>query len=168
MGHEYLSSRAVRGAIFALLLTAGGGLSAAAEESGQWHGKGVLVVVDKKVMKVEDRANHTVGITEYDGAVHNGDGKPFLDKARYQVVGMFDAGVSMGGYKTFTEADGSKVFAKYSVTEAKSPEFNGTFEFTSGTGKYEGITGSGSFHFVLVSDRAAWDELSGEYRIPTR
>jgi hypothetical protein len=69
--------------------------------------------------------------------------------------------------KNFTDADGSKVFAKYTVTEFKPPELNGAFEFTGGTGKYQGITGNGTFHYVRVSDKAAWDELVGEYKIPT-
>jgi hypothetical protein len=74
-------------------------------------------------VKLEHRANHTVSVTEYDGAVFNADGKPFLDKARYQVVDLTDAGASSGGYNTFTETDGSKVFAKYLLKDAKPPEF---------------------------------------------
>jgi hypothetical protein len=45
------------------------------------------------------------------------------------------SGVSGHGYKTFTEADGSKVFAKYTVPQVKLPDILGTFEFTGGTGK---------------------------------
>jgi hypothetical protein len=108
-----------------------------------------------------------VTVTEYDGAVYNADGKPFLDRARYQVVGFGDTGVTRDGYKTFTDADGSKVFGKYTVTEVKMPDVRGTFEFAGGTGKYEGITGNGTFHDVFVSDKAAWDELVGDYKIPT-
>jgi hypothetical protein len=81
---------------------------AAAQESGKWFGRAVLVTLSSKSVKLEHRANHTVSITEYDGAVFNADGKPFLDKARYQVVDLTDAGTSSGGYKTFTETDGSK------------------------------------------------------------
>jgi hypothetical protein len=153
----YLSSWAA----LTLMLATANSLPVAAEESGHWHGLSVLVITDKKVAKVEDRADH------YDGAVYNGDGKPFLDKARYQVVALVDVGVTRGGYKTFTDADGSKAFAKFTVTEGKLPEFRGTFEFTGGTGKYKGITGNGTFHDVFVSDKAAWDELVGEYKIPT-
>jgi hypothetical protein len=149
------------------MFAAGGRLLAVAEETGQWHGKGVLVVVEKTSMKVEDRANHTVAATEYDGAVYNEDGKSFLDKARYQVVALNDAGVLRVGYKTFTDGDGAKVFAKYSVTESKPPEHHGTLEITGGTGKYEGITGTGTFRIVYISDRVGWDELSAEYTIPT-
>ena len=150
-----------------LVLATANGLPAAAEDSGHWHGLSVLVATDKKVVKLEDQPNHMVYITEYDGAVYNGDGKPFLDKARYQVVAFVDTAVTRGGYKFFTDADGSKVFAKYAVTEGKLPDVRGTFEFTGGTGKYEGITGNGTFHDVFVSDKAAWDELVGDYKIPT-
>ena len=144
----------------------GGRCPGRGEEAGQWFGRAVLVTLSNKSVKLEDRANHTVSVTEFDGAVFNADGKPFLDKARYQVVDLTDAGTSSGGHKTFTEADGSKVFAKYVLKDAKPTEFRGTFEFTGGTGKYAGITGRGEYHVVLVSDTALWDELRGEYKIP--
>src|SRR6516162_7994937 len=96
-----------------LMLATVNSLPAVAEDSGHWHGLSVLVATDKKVAKMEDRADHTLYLAEYDGAVYNGDGKPFLDKARYQVVALVDTAVSRGGYKFFTDADGSKVFAKY-------------------------------------------------------
>lgn len=140
---------------------------AVAEESGHWEGKGVLVVTARSAVKLEDRANHSVSLTEWDGAVFNGQSKSFLDKARYQVAAPVDTAGARDGYKTFSEGDGSKVFAKYTPTEAKPPEFRGTFTFTGGTGKYEGITGNGTYHLVMVSDKAAWDELVGDYKIPT-
>lgn len=143
------------------------GLPAVAEEGGQWRGKGVVVVVDKLSMKVEDRANHTVAATEFDGLVFNEEGKPFLDKARYQIVAMNDAGVLRAGYNIFTDSEGAKVFAKYTVTESKPPEHNGTFELTGGTGKYEGITGTGTFRIVYINDRVGWNEFSADYAIPT-
>ena len=142
-------------------------LPAAADDSGHWRGLAALVVTDQKTAKIDDRADHVASISEQDGAIHNADGKSFLDKARYQVVSMFDSVGIPGGYKTFTEADGSRVFAKFTVTLIKPPEVNGTFEFTGGTGKYQGITGNGVFHYVSVSDKAAWDELIGDYKIPT-
>jgi hypothetical protein len=139
---------------------------AAAEETGQWFGRAVLVTLSSKSVKLENQADHSVSVTEYDGAVFNADGKSFLDKARYQVVDLTDTGTSSGGYKTFTESDGSKVFAKYVLKDGKPPELRGTFEFIGGTGKYAGITGHGDYHVVLISDTALWDELRGEYKIP--
>jgi hypothetical protein len=115
-------------AIVTLMLAAN--LPAAADDSGHWRGLAALVVTDQKTVKVDDGTDHVVIVSEQDGAIQNADGNSFLDKARYQVVSVVDTGVIRGGYKTFTEADGSKVFAKYTVTEFKLPEVNGTFEFT--------------------------------------
>lgn len=140
----------------------------AAQEAQKWHGKAAIVTTSADRVKVEDRANHMVSMAEWDGAVFNGDGKPFLDKARYQVAAVVDTQGFKGGYKTFTEADASKVFAKFLVTAAKPPVIDGTFEFTGGTGKYQGITGHGTFHLVMVSDKAAVDELTGEYTLPAK
>lgn len=136
-------------------------------ESGEWHGKGVIVVVDKSAVKLDDSAGHAVTLSQYDGVVSNADGNAFLDKARYQVVTLLDTATSGGGYKTFTDPDGSKVFAKFAITERKPPAADGTFQFSSGTGKYQGISGGGSFHIVFISDKAAWDELVGNYKLPT-
>lgn len=152
-----------------LALAAGGG-GAMAQDSGVWNSKAVLVAIGTKSVTLEDQKDHTISITEYDGVAFNADGKPFLDKARYQVTNVTDTGgLANGGYKIFTDPDGSKVFAKYVLTEAKmdakQPELNGRWEFTGGTGKYKGISGRGTYHVVVVSDTALWDELTGEYKL---
>lgn len=165
MKRSHLAS-AMGSTLFAALIAATAP-TAVAQDMQKWHGQGVLVVTQVTQLKLEDRAGHMVGVSDYDGAVYNAQGKPFLEKARYQVAGLLDTQGSNIGYKTFSEADGSKVFAKYAVTQVKLPEINGTFEFTGGTGKYEGITGRGTFHLVRVSDKAAVDELTGEYTLPT-
>jgi hypothetical protein len=152
------------GTAFGLLLV--WNVPASAEEPGRWHGKGVLVLTSGTSVKIGDKPDHTVGVTQFDGAIFNDDGRAFLDKARYQAVGVEDTGIANGGYKEFTEANGSKVFAKFTATEVKLPAVNGTFEFTGGVGRYEGITGRGTFHLVFVSDIAATDEITAEYRIP--
>jgi hypothetical protein len=155
----------VRLGLVALAVAASAG-AANGQETGKWFGKAVLVQVGTaKAINLEDKPNHLVLLAEFDGVVFNGDGKPFLDKARYQVVDMAD-GSSRSGYKTFTDADGSKVFAKWTLKEAKLPDLKGTFEFTGGTGKYAGITGQGEYHVGVINDSLLWDELRGEYKIP--
>jgi hypothetical protein len=88
MQRVYVSSWAASTLMLAMAAT----WPAVAEETGHWHGLGGLVIVDKKAVNLEDRPNHTAGISEFDGAVFNADGKPFLDKARYQVVSITDTG----------------------------------------------------------------------------
>ena len=143
-------------------------LPAAAQETGHLHGLATLVFTEQMMVKLDDQPNHVVLMIKEDGAVYNADGKPFLDKAHYQVVALSDSAVGRHGYKTFTEADGTKVFGTFTVTEFKPPVINGTVEFTGGTGKYAGITGKGTFHLVSVGDKAATDELNVDYTIPTQ
>jgi hypothetical protein len=79
---------------------------------------------------------------------------------------MVDTGGMVGGrYKTLIASDG-QVFAKFTITESSDAGGNGTWEFTKGTGKYEGITGRGDFKYTNVSDTVYWDLLEGEYKIP--
>jgi hypothetical protein len=166
MRDPFRTTRTMRWSICALTALAVTMYSDPLAAAEKWFGKGVLVAVSEKTVKTEDRPDHTLSIFDCDGAVINAAGKPFLDKARYQIVGLVDSGVSGHGYKTFTEADGSKVFAKYTVTQVKLPDILGTFEFTGGTGKYMGINGGGNFHVIMLSDAAQYDELRGEYTIP--
>src|SRR5215469_17717907 len=137
-------------AMLTLMLAAN--LPAAADDSGHWRGLAALVVTDQKTFKVDDGTDHVASVSEQDGAIHNADGKPFLDKARYQVVSVVDTGVIRGGYKTFTEADGSKVFAKYTVTEFKLPEV---------------MSASSSCHRMLLRSADNWRHVSSVtvYRI---
>ena len=168
MNHQTRISQVVGGAVLALAVGMGGAV--AQETSDQWRAKAVLVVLGTKSVSLADQPGHTVSITEFDGVSFNSDNKPFLEKARYQVTDITDSAGQEIGYKTFTEPDGSKVFAKYLLTEKKTDGsqmvWNGTWQFTGGTGKYQGITGQGTYHVVSVSDTAVWDELTGEYKIP--
>jgi hypothetical protein len=138
-----------------------------AEESGRWRGLAVLVTTDSKTAEIADQEGHSIFLGHDDGVVFNDDGGSFLDKARYEVVFVADtAGMVDGGYKTFTAADGSQVFARFRSTNAAPPEFEGTWEFIGGTGAYQGITGSGEYVYTSVADGVGWDILEGEYKIP--
>ncbi len=139
-----------------------------AEEKITWTAHASLVVTKNETLKVDDNENHFVYFSIYDGVVFNDKGdSSFLDKARYQVVYLGDtAGMVNGGYKTFTMADGSQVFAKYQGTEAAPSVFKGTWEFIGGTGKYKGISGKGVFTLTMISETTSIDILEGEYKLP--
>jgi hypothetical protein len=55
---------------------------------------------------------------------------------------------------TFTAANGDKLFGTYVGwgTGIPDPKFWGTFEISGGTGRFEGVTGSGAY----------WGEVTGE------
>ena len=141
------------------------GEPALAGTKGKLNSHAVLVTGKQDMIKVDDKPDHTVLYAEMDGVMFSNDGGKFLDKARYQVVYVSDSsGMVSGGYKTFTESDGSKAFAKFKDNEG-DPN-NGTFEFIGGTGKYAGIKGHGTWTFTSVADTVAYDILQGEYELP--
>ncbi|WP_188261383.1 hypothetical protein [Azospirillum tabaci] len=138
-----------------------------AEQGGPWRGRAVLVVTSEKSVPVADKEKHTVSVTEYDGAVFTEVGGAFLANARYQVTDLTDtSGMVSGGYKTFTDADGSKVFARYALKQMALPVLKGEWEFLDGTGKYKGISGRGRYEVHVVSNTVLWDLLEGEYKLP--
>jgi len=139
-----------------------------AEQSGKWRGRAVLVVTLEKSAEVGDKKDHSLWFTQYDGLVFTEVGGDFLANARYQVTDLTDAGgdLASGGYKTFTISDGSKVFARYQLKERNPPVFKGEWKFLSGTGRYQGITGSGTYEVHSVGDTVLWDILEGEYKLP--
>jgi hypothetical protein len=141
--------------------------AAGAGEKGKFKGHAALVATKTETIKVEDQAEHVIYQMQEDGVMFNDAGSGLLDKARYQVIYMSDSGgMVSGGYKTFTMADGSKVFAKFADTEAKPPVYKGTWQFTGGTGKYVGIKGQGVWTYTSIVDGVAWDVFEGDYELP--
>ncbi|MCG3201222.1 MAG: hypothetical protein NFCOHLIN_01088 [Gammaproteobacteria bacterium] len=167
---KYLKHTASSRFALALVLACTGALfatSALAGEKGKIRSRASLVTIKFEQAKVEDQAEHVVMYGEMDGVLFTEPSGGFLDKARYQVVYLSDSsGMVSGGYKTFTTADGAKVFAKFTDTEMAPPVYKGTFELIGGTGKYQGIKGKGTWTYTSVSDSAAWDEMEGEYELP--
>jgi hypothetical protein len=140
---------------------------AQAEQSGKWRGKAVLVTTSATESKIPGKPDHAVETGTQDGIIFNEDGSDFLATARYQVNYLFDSeGMVQGGYKTFTTADDSKVFARFALREAAYPILRGNWTFLSGTGKYQGISGSGTYEVHFVADGVLWDILEGEYKLP--
>ena len=133
-----------------------------------WKAHAALVVTKIETPKIDDAEDHHIFFSEWDGVAFSDKDKGlFLDKARYQVVHLGDtAGMVNGGYKTFTTTDGSKVFARYQVTEAAPPDYKGEWEFIGGTGQYKGISGKGIYILTMNSETTAFDILEGEYELP--
>jgi hypothetical protein len=130
--------------LFLLALCAGVclGLPGWAAEKGTMKSLGVLVTIKQDTYKVEDKAGHSILYAEVDGLNLDQSGGKFLDKARYQAIWISDSsGMGSGGYKIFTEADGSKVFAKYEDTEQTGPVTTGQVRVHRGNGQVYGYQG---------------------------
>jgi hypothetical protein len=106
-----------------------------------WFGVG-------KAHQIEE--GHFYWVGEFSGTFFNdeGDGSLF-HRAGGKCPAFFDANyntneATAGGYCVLSDTDGDKAFVTWesSGTPASGP---GTFTYTGGTGKYEGISGTNTF-----------------------
>jgi hypothetical protein len=149
-------------AIVLSMLAATGGY--AAEENLEFK----LVVKPLEVKKVEAPnipGRHVMTMKAF-GVAYFKDGrvaaKDFIHTEDYkQGIGPFF------GYSTYTFEDGSSIIARYEG-ENKGPDapFHGDYTVISGTGKYAGATGTGSFDGVPTKWKDA-NLLDGKFKITT-
>jgi hypothetical protein len=138
-------------AIAVAAMTCGGILATRAED---WKATGEYVwhVVGGKGYEMEK--DHTYGIGEFAGKFFNNKGQANLfDQAEVRCFGFNDVDakrIKQGGYCVVADTDGDHAYLKYEANGNNTPGFetNGTFDYTSGTGKYKGITGKNTYHVV--------------------
>ena len=107
---------------------------------------------------------HSLMQGEDDGIIFNEMGGSFLANARYLVYWMADLIGEAGkveGYKVFTMSDGSQAIAKF-----EGDLSTGTWTFTGGTGKYQGVKGHETYNITYIEFTLYWDILEGEYELP--
>jgi hypothetical protein len=150
-----------------VVAVAASGPPALAGETGTLKGRGVLVVTSSQTIAVPGRPDHQVIPSVMDGSMITDERGAAFDGARYQIVDMVDsAGMVNGGYKTFTTADGSMLFARYRTLDGSGAHYTGKWEITGGTGKFEGATGGGTWDGTFVADSVLIDTMDGIWTTP--
>lgn len=78
--------------------------------------------------------------------------------------------ISIRGYHVATGTDGDTWTAKYQGTgklkDGKPVSGEGTWTFTSGTGKLKGIKGKGTYKGMVNADGSVTYQVDGEYSMP--
>ena len=120
-----------------------------------------------------DKPNHSFGIgkaqctwTGFEVA-----GQPYKDGASTsldEVTG--DAVATLRGYHTATTSSGDTTTARFQgsgkMKDGKFLSGEGTWTFTSGTGKLKGIKGKGTYKGKPNADGTMGYEVTGEYQLP--
>jgi hypothetical protein len=149
-------------AIAVAAMTCGGMLATRAED---WKaaGENVWHVAGAKAYEMEK--DHTYGMGELAGKFFNNKGQGSLfDQADVRCFGFHDVDakrIKQGGYCVIADADGDHAYFIYEANDNNTPghEVKGTFDYTSGTGKYKGITGKNTYHVVGANwGRAIWND----------
>ena len=109
-----------------------------------WFGVGKAHEIEK---------GHFYWVGEFSGTFFNdkGEGSP-LHRAGVKCPAWFDADFNnkkskAGGYCIMTDLDGDQVYATWQNAGTPGPggKGPGTFTYTGGTGKYQGISGTNTF-----------------------
>jgi hypothetical protein len=73
---------------------------------------------------------------------------------------------SVQGYGITTDKDGDKMIRTHKGKPAGKGHWKGTFTYVKGTGKYEGITGGGTWDSYRLSKTQSYMEVEAEYQLP--
>jgi len=73
------------------------------------------------------------------------------------------------GFSTSVMDNGDSTFVRYEGTmqmkKDGSGTYKGTWKYVRGTGKFKGITGSGTYQGAGAADGTAWADISGHYSL---
>jgi hypothetical protein len=122
--------------------------------------------------EVPDAAGHVVALTkaactwptalEIEGAKT----KSAVDVGVAEVHG---SSVKSHGYNVSTMDNGDKVSVSYEGTATSNKDgsgtFKGTWKWISGTGKFKGIKGGGTYKGTQAADGAGMADIEGEYTV---
>ena len=132
-------------------------------------GRDVFVCTDEKYIEVGDVPDHFVGVYKCEGISSTEGG----EAGTFEFWGTGDYIAGLGpeqGYYTITYDDGSAVRGKFEdilVPDegGKSSTCKGTYQITSGTDRFAGIKGSGSYTCKTYSGKGYFD-WTETYTVP--
>ena len=104
-----------------------------------WYGSGDIIDVGP---------DHSYWNADFWGVSFNEEGGGFLHNVAWfcpATIDIIDGNMSAKGLCAYTDQDGDKFFGEWDGTAPAGGEFSGMVTYTSGTGKYEGITGGNDF-----------------------
>ncbi len=133
--------------------------------SGSFAGKARL----QTAVALSDSPNHELNLVEVTGPQKSTDAKWNDAKVTYWGIADLVAGSgAQRGYFVNDHADGDRDCGTFEGKIAASGEqvtLEGTWEFTGGTGKLQGLSGSGSYKGSMASPSEVDMEWTGEYQL---
>ena len=133
----------------------------------------VMAVLSQTIMSLGDKPGHEVGLIRHLELDSSSD--PGFNNIEYDVVETTDYVTGSGthrGYRISTVPGGDKLNSAYEGTTrvvarpGAFPDitFEGKWWFTGGSGKFQGITGGGTYKGQATPAGVAW-EWQGEYEV---
>jgi hypothetical protein len=133
--------------------------------SGSFAGK----VNWQTTASMPDRPNHEIGLVEIGGTQTSTDQQWSGAAITYWgTADLIDGSGPQRGYFLNVHTDNDRDCGSFEAQITMSGEqvtLEGTWQFIGGTGKFEGISGSGTFKGRMTSPTAVSTEWEGEYHL---
>ena len=137
-----LSPTSLAGAV--LLIVACLLLSVTQARAETEKGREVFHMIKKEEIEVGDVPGHVVGVIEDKGLTFYENGEIATMSTVYTFDNTYGIGTAQG-YSIYTFEDGSTQVHKWQESWPEKGLTKGTFTYLRGSGRFEGIKGSGSF-----------------------
>jgi hypothetical protein len=140
---------------------------AVAGETMRWHGTSFST--DWKQIEVGDEEGHVLAVSsakqlyvdEKTGEKSVGDDVNTMD------INMKTGQGSLSGYGWTADKDGDKIIRTHEGKPVGKGHWKGTFKYIKGTGKYEGIKGSGTWDsYSMGQGEPSYIEVEGDIEMP--
>ena len=142
---------------------------AAAGEKQEIKAHGANYTTLMHQIEVGDEEGHVLIIFEQNAIYFNEiNGKRYTDRG----VGFMDmnpnkpADIYMTGHGIHTDKDGDKMIRSFKGKPVSKGQWKGVFTITGGTGKFEGVSGGGTFTSYMLAPKQSYVEVEGEMEIP--
>lgn len=141
---------------------------AVAGEKIKHHGPGVSTKWQQ--IEVGDEEGHVIAISETKQIYFDEkNGERFVSVAS----NVFDINLKTGqgnikGYGISTYSNGDKTYRTHEGKPVGKGHWKGTWAFTKGTGKYEGVVGGGSWESKSLSPGMFYYDIEGEMKLKTQ
>jgi hypothetical protein len=168
---KYLTNIKIIPLHIAFLLFCSTNLYAAATEiSGNFQQE----YVQQNVLNIPETQHHLLLLVQSNGKNKDTSGTGFMEGADVNIQELIELNMGNGsnsGYVTQSMPNGDNVIIKISgnvstvMSDKGTPNTNisGSWEFHKGTGKYEGISGSGSYTGYFTSEKNFVVDWQGFY-----
>ena len=131
-------------------------------------GRVVFHMIIKEEIEVGDVPGHVVGVIEDKGLTFYENGEIATMSTVYTFDNTYGIGTAQG-YSIYTFEDGSTQVHKWQESWPEKGLTKGTFTYLRGSGRFEGIKGSGSFTGKFFESIATgYDDFTGTYTLPKK
>jgi hypothetical protein len=139
---------------------------ALAGERGKVSNREIWVRTSAQTLKVPDIEGHTLVLWEVKGIVFTekwGACQGYVAATSDYIVPNRES--TGQGYCQYTYPDGSSTIHKWE-SKVREGRKEGTWTYTKGTGRFEGIQGGGTFAWTMVGPDRWYTDIKGEYTLP--